>query len=1038
MFTRHTSLILSLTMWIFGFAAANAQSSDGSVETLKGKELVNYAVSTGGVFSFTSQRTTSKSMTDPADHKVLSKTTNKNDPSQWWLLQPLGNGRVALRNYATGRYMKNTSGTSVRYTTVEDRQTLYAKTSVTATSTKAFITISSNENFSGNSCLHDDNNNYVVNWAASTTAGANPASDWRVVPIADLDAATVKEHFAELSGYAVPADGVTVRIRNVETGTQITEFGNGQLLATEPSDEDYSQCWVMESTGDGQYAFRNVQTGHYFSYTSGTGNGSIQTASATKKSSYILTETSDLWERTYHISATTAPSRFFTHTTAGKAPTDTPQPYVVNTDADGARTHWVLIKANLDLNAIEEAQLAYKSYEDIKGNASGYTAKMAEYFTDNSFSDLKPAYSAMSSEELRAKLEADRLPEYLIRIALKVKNDTWSDEDTMSRDFRVADYQVYTHYIFSKDKMGMGCGFGRLSNPTGVVVKAGDIVTVFADKSAPQGSELQLEVVQGTDASGTTYTLNKGINIFNFAEEATLYIFYQIKDSKVNTPLASCPDVRIHIEGGHLNGYYDKTRGHDDTTWKHLRTHLLKHSNVINIKTPHLVFCLNSQMTQQACPTYMERLLKAWDSMVESENELMGYDDEHHPGLSSVQRNVYNFFSKDYYIGGWMMASINGVSVMESAIPSIMNPSDMENEGIWGPAHECGHLRQYLIQMLGTLESSNNLFSNVAVYKQGRTTQRSADPQAITDKFAAKKAWVDYEGGEMTRMLYQLYLYFHVNEVMPDFYPQLFLKMQSDPMKRNTEVGTTTGGNDYLKLARACCDVAQADLSEFFAAYGFFVPVGSKTIYENGNWVISTSQAEIDAALEYMHKYPKKYGNLLFIEDRVLPVLATYEGHKQGETKKRRSDDGLAASSKAGDVGQYSTYLEEPSLVDYYYTITTSGKVTVNGTGATGLVGFKVYDDAGKLAYFSNRLSFTLPAALRDKDYTLVAAMGDGSDVVLTTDLPVSVGHISTAQPAASALYDMQGRVFSGHPSNGRVVRPGSLYIQGGKKHLFK
>lgn len=1003
----------------------------GSAEGLTGAALVNRQLKSGGIFRFASQRTTTMSITDPADHKLVSQTTKKDDPSQWWLVEPLATGGIAMRNYATGLYAQSTNGGSVQYTTAAGRSTLYAKASATATATKPLVTISSKSNFGDKSCMHDDASHKVVNWTSSNSAGENPASDWAMTAVEGFTPDQVRDHFEEVSGTLSPANGITVQIRNVETGCQIAEDASGKLLAPEAAPADFSQYWVMEAGSDGRYAFRNVKTGHYFSYTSGTGNGSVQTASGSKKSYYTLKETSDQWQRTYHISGDANGQLYFTHTFASNAPTGTPQPYVVNTATDEAMTHWIFVRTELSAEEIEEQQLAYQSYTEIKNNVSSYTTKMNEYFTDSSYSELKENYQSMTDDELRNLMKKAGLNEYLIRIALKVKNDTWAQEDEMSREFRVNDYQVYSHYLFSRSKVGMSNCFGRLSNPTGITVKPGDIVSIFCDRAAPSGSELQLELVQGTEASGTTVTLNKGINIFSFAEEATLFIFYQIKDTNVSTKLSTCPDVRIHIEGGQLQGYYDKTRGHTNATWKHLRTKLLKHSNVLNIKTKNLVFCFNNELVQKACTTDMERLLKAWDDMVDIENELMGYNDTFIPGISEVQRNIYNFFSKPQYIGGLMMAGLNGVQAMESAIPSIMNPDDMCADGIWGPAHECGHLRQYLIQMMGTLESSNNLFSNVVVYKQGRTTQRSAAPQTVFDHFASHTPWVNYGLWETTRMLYQFYLYYHVNGIMPDFYPRVFAQMRKSPMDQNDRANLH-GGEEYLKLARTFCDVAQADLSEMFAAYGFFEPVSNFTLSEGGiMWGMNTTQEEIDATLEYMHKYPKKLGNILFIEDRVQPVLATYEGHKEGEYKKRRGDDQLNGGS-AGDVGQYTAYMEEPSLTDYYYTITSAGKVTIHGEGATGLVGFKVYDQNGKLAYLSNYLTFTLPAELRSQDFKLVAAMGDGTDIQLTTDLPEGIASPATthSHQGAAQQYDLQGRSLPHTSSAGLIISKGQKVLK--------
>lgn len=990
----------------------------GTEADFKGIALVSSQLKRGGIFRFTSQRTTSKSITDPTDHKVSSQTTKTTDEKQWWLLQPLASGGYTMRNYATGNYMQNTSGTSARYTTAPGFSTVYAKVSANATDAKPFVTIGSTADFSGKSCLHDDASNNVVNWLAGSDGG-NPASDWAITEVTTVDAATVQAHFNEFDGYLAPDNNLTVQILNVATRRALCEDASGNMISQIPNDDDYSQYWVMERQADGKYAFRNIKSGKYFGYKAGS--GTAQTTSASKNATYSISQSTDIWQRTYLIGSADG-SQYYNN-----SKTNT----IINSTATDPASTWVFVKADINAEELEEAQLAYQAYQQINSSLSTYTTKLNQFFTDGSCSVLKDTYQAMNDNALRQEFTNAGLPEYLVRIALKIKNNTWDKEDEMSKHFRVNKYQVYSHNVGAKNITGTGMVYATLSNPTGISVKAGDILTVFCDRAAPTGCELSLDIVEGCETGGDDLrSLKQGINVFSFNSDAMVYVFYQLKDMSLKTKLASCPDVCVHFEGGRLDGYYDKTRGHNNATYKHLRDNLLKYSRIMNVKTDKMVFCVKRDVTLEACKTDMELVIKVWDEMIEAQDNLMGCNDTYIPGLSEVQRNVYNFYSTDTYPGGWMNTGAKGVKCMDSAIAAFMNPNEMSKGGIWGPAHECGHLRQYLIQMLGTLESSNNLFANVAVYNQGYTTHRGADPAGIFDKFANKKRWVDYSGWETTHMFYQLFLYFHANNIMPDFYPKVYAKMKKDPMDKSNRTNVR-GSNEYLKLARAFCDVAEADLSEFFAMYGFFVPITNFSIDENGYYVMSTTQAEIDETIEYMHRYPKKLGNLLFIDDRIEPVLATYEGHAPGEFKVRRDDDDLPKDKKAGDVGQYTTYVETPSLTGAYYETSASGEVTVSITGSTGLVGFKVYDAKGNLAYAANTYKFTLPTSLRGTKFKLVAAMGDGSDIELSTDIPTSIN--STEAEAISnnePMYDLQGRPTTSGASN--------IVVKNGKKFMHK
>lgn len=984
----------------------------GTADELNGGAQLNRMLAAGGVFRFLSQRSTTMSMTEPAGHSLTCKTTSDEDQSQWWVLQPDGTGGYYLRNYETGRYVQNLSGASKQYTTDANPSVIYAKASVKTTATKPLVTLSSSASFADKSCLHDDASHKVINWTANNSNNDNPASDWKVQSIEGLESEAIRDHLDEVSGYARPADGLVAQIRNAQTGHNISEDGSGNLIACEPNAVDYSQYWQFAASTDGTYVIRNLRSGNYFYFTYGSGKGQI--TSVVRSHSFTVTESNDAWQRTYVLSV---PNEELCYS-------ESMVQAIYAKERELPNSHWVFIKSDLTAEEIEETQKAYEDYLDVKEHLSDYNSKFTSFFADASCAELKSEYQDCSDEELRAYMRNYNLPESLIKIALKVKNNTWSEEDEMAREFRVNTYQVYSSYMQIREKVGYSFYAGKLSNPTGITVKSGDILTVFCDHAQPSNSTMQLEVVKGADTSGTTYDLKKGINIFTFSEEANVFVFYQTNNMSVK--LASCPDVRVHIEGGHLNGYYDKTRGHNNDTWAHLRTKLLQQSDIVNIKTHNFVFHMKSDLVQKACPSDMEALLGHWDMIGDVEDELMGLSDDYIPGYSEVCRNIFNCVSMDH---SYMYATNHGTYYEEGTLSTVMNPSGIGSGGIWGPAHENGHLRQELINMVGTTESSNNLFSNVCVYKQGRTTQRAAAPQTIYDHFASRTPWNGYDIWETTHMFYQLYLYFHVNGYMPDFYPRFFAKMRKDPMDHSDHTDIR-GKDDYLKLARACCEVAQADLSELFAAYGFFVPVDKYHIDDYGDYYITTTQADIDETLEYMHQFPRKLGNILFIEDRVEPVLATYEGHKEGEYKSRRSDDQVGTNATAGDVGQYTAYLEEPALPDYYYTVTTGGKVSIHGSGARGLVGFKVYDSADKLAFVSNRLTFTLPTALRNKDYTIVAAMGDGTDIQLTTELPESV-HLPSVGSASAPAYDLQGR---------RVEAPrrGSLYITNDNIHLYK
>ena len=76
-----------------------------------------------------------------------------------------------------------------------------------------------------------------------------------------------------------------------------------------------------------------------------------------------------------------------------------------------------------------------------------------------------------------------------------------------------------------------------------------------------------------------------------------------------------------------------------------------------------------------------------------------------------------------YMSGGWTSSNYN-----YGTLPSIIG-ADMTNESnsggvVWGPAHEIGHQHQKPINMNGLTEVTNNMFANIAVWYDGRSTSR--------------------------------------------------------------------------------------------------------------------------------------------------------------------------------------------------------------------------------------------------------------------------------------------------------------------------
>lgn len=989
--------------------------SAGTAQAQDYADAIRASLSEGGVFTLRSQRGSGYVMTETAEHTLRGVKAVEGDAAQQWVIRRSGSG-YTLRNVATGNYVQAKSELYTIYEVAPAASVFYIGVSVQADADHPFIGISTSSSLSGYTFLHDDGSHNVVNWGGPKENGDNSASNWELCKVNDADLNAISKRFQELDGYVKPEAGKVVRIRNYVSGMYMAERGeDNSLYCAWSNADDMAQHWLILSDDDGNLLLQNVKTLRYVGKSANYG----LVSSTTSMPRVTFTPYETLWDCSYAITA----GGIHLYNSGGNN--------VITGSIGDARSHWFFTESELSDDDIREAQGDYAIYADLTLHHDSYNTAFCSFFADASCSALLPEYDAMSDADFDAALQSAALPEYLRSIARKVKRNDWAPYE---REFRVADYKIYSRFdawnaVGNPERIGTGYCFGRLSNPTGIVAHGGDVLAIFCENDAPAGTSLQLETTQGTAYSGNTATLHRGLNVFTFSTDVICYIFYQLYSPEAN--LADYPAVRIHIEGGRLQGYFDLTRGHTNDDWAYMRDNLLKESSVVNLKTPHLVFAFDNNRVQAACPDNMEGVLGVWEDIINSEREILGVSNTYIPHVEERCNNIFNCFSGDSNYTGYMHATNYGGYFNDTTIPTIMNYEQMCSGGIWGPAHELGHLHQALFNLVGTTEASNNLYANVYVYQQGRTTERASSPQTVFDEFAAGTHWVDQNIWTMTKLFYQLYMYYMVQGNCPEFFPQLFVRLRQDGLDRRQNV-LVNGTDEYLKFARICCDITGDDLSEFFEAYGFFRPIDNRYIRDYGDYYLSTTQRDIDETLDYMHQFSQRpMGNLLFLDDRIEPVLATYEGHAEGEFKTRRGDDQVGAGVSAGDYGQYTTYISPAtaasyvaSAPDYFYTLDADCHVTIHGEGATGLVGIKIYDADGRLAYLANTQEFTLPADLAAQTLRVVAAFGDGSDRELGLNAPLPDGvSAATLDAESDALrYSLDGRRATSTSASGIYI----------------
>ncbi len=756
--------------------------------------------------------------------------------------------------------------------------------------------------------------------------------------------------------YVAPVDSGVYRIINLKYNLAMAEdfTGNGMICDVVGGDDTYTQLWKVCKKGSG-WTFRNVYTGNYIK---GAGAFYNQVLTTPTETTYYLKENSvkansyNLWH-------------------------NTSQSYTLHCDNDNnivpwyrgsgeiTPSEWGFVKVELSDSAIDAIRAKYQSYKDIINNSEEYCNGYSSFYTDAACTTLKPEYASLGDDALRAAMEG--YSDDLISIALKIKNNSWKEYE---KEFRMHTYEPYSDVDVWASRLKM-TQYSYLSNPTGIYANSGDLIYVFVGEDIPEGATLQIDRVYMNAISGIRSELKKGMNIIPVGRgNSMLYILYTV-DTTGEKLLADYDSLDIHIEGGVLNGYWDRDR-HTDADWVKITRNLATYK-YIQVKGHKVMLNMDKAtlIASNCVPEKITECIGWWDTITEWMHELMGFEMD-----STLLRfnNLHVARTKDD--ASTMSSGSYNTNYPPHTLAGMMSYEKMMNGcNFWGPAHEIGHANQKAINMIGNTEVSNNLFSNMVLYKFGRYMSRGG---IISETSANYENNVPYTYQfnvnlmHTTRMFWQLYMYYHVVGNDPQFFQKVFISLRKDPLKRSTST-LNYGSNDLLKFVEKCCEAAEEDLTTFFDAWGFFIPMNNLTVDDYGNYRITSTEAMIKSTKEKIAKYPKKCGAIEFMEDRIVhyPRTDGVEGvrlpidYKVGET---------------GDVGQFTAYLPDSigtKASGYIYSKFGNKVVFTKGTGA---VGFRFYSMDDSLLTFCNTYEYTLPDAIAKRELKMVAVSADGSE----------------------------------------------------------
>lgn len=809
--------------------------------------------------------------------------------------------------------------------------------------------------------------------------------------------------------------------------------------------EDYTQLWYVDNgTVEGTYTLRNLANGLYLQ---GAGSGTKWPFVENPSNLYYLAV--GLGFSMTANSGQNPTQQYWMHYGSGNG-------CVVGWDANAGATQWIVEEVEF---SDEDLLANWNEIASINGVNESVVAEYQSYlealFNDKACTVPAKAYTTV--DELNADNNYNNLPDGLKAMVRKVYFDEWDEANIDSskeawgssadgskhyaKRFRVQQYEPYSYGEKTHNMLGI-YQHTNMNNPTGLVANFRDVIYVMVEGEINEetGASLYIQGHVGDGAMGAVggTKLKEGLNVIPFwGDGYQLFIHYVIDTyndgALTGHTLSENAPLKIHIEGGHINGFFD-TVGDDvnqadtDADWQYYEERATQ--SMFAVLGQYVMFYMNlydkygyglkNHFGTGADDVSVAEVMHVWETIDVAQRMTEGLLSEEETNKWSHGKIAYNgrdkLYPSDYSEvfnnrslawsspdGYFMFASSWYTHYQSNNFASIIGRIHIDGDN-WGPAHEIGHTHQGPINLPSASETSNNLLANISNWYCGRTTSRLSTLSDALANFNANESFLaEASGGVWTKlqMYTKLWFYYHLAEKNTSFYPRFFELMRRDGIRREQGVALT-GSETMLKFYKNACIAAEEDLTDFFAAYGFFVPCEGTFSDDYGHFKTVMTQAEIDAVKAEVAALAEENGwvknnTILFIDDRIGETYSCLDG----TTVLQPRGDG--ASSGLGELGSVNDYDNNPDndvaplTGTYSYSISGS---TITMMDATGGVGFAIYDADGNLVGFSNTYSFELSEAAQ-------AAIASGTAkvcVVKADNTTESIADINPAQTQASLL----------------------------------
>ncbi len=436
-------------------------------------------------------------------------------------------------------------------------------------------------------------------------------------------------------------------------------------------------------------------------------------------------------------------------------------------------------------------------------------------------------------------------------------------EDSFHKNFRTQIYEAYQP-VKSLASQLKTSEYSQYENPTGIYFQPGDAIKVTVAGNIGQETPSLLIMDFGPDGKGKKYyPLKAGENTITADVPGLGYISYYSDNYK------TAPKLKITIQGGKANGYFDVTK-HTNQDWKKLLDEAV--GPILDIKGRKIQLAYPVQALKEQCPDKGLELIRLYDRIVALEHNFMGLDKH--------KRTPKNRMFARVIWKGYMYADGIGAAFNNNTMRKVANVENITGNS-WGIAHELGHVNQVRpgFKWVCTTETTNNLYSLWVAYNlaNGKINQEArvgkdwdgnkivgggincylhaaliAGEQWLCQRGSDRQSNYEFDGDHASKLLplWQLHQYFNIASMgNKDFFGDVLERI------RKTDTKELTDGDHQLNFMKYACDASKKNLAPFFKSIGMLKPIDKRLIdYRKAQLTIT--QEQCDEVAKYASRYP--------------------------------------------------------------------------------------------------------------------------------------------------------------------------------------